>query len=128
MLELLRDIRGNITTKADFAAMRVDRRSFRKAMPAFGLDAHKLDRIRNARAETDAPYTLADAPEDLLTSRRIFRLALQTFGSNANVRRWLVEPGSWAIDYQMPAVLLQSPQGRKMLEDFLGRLAYGVYQ
>ena len=61
------------------------------------------------------------------TNRRIFRLALQTFGSNANVRRWLLfSPGSWAIDYQIPAVLLKTPQGLKMLEDFLMRLEYGV--
>ncbi len=114
MLELLRD------------SGRADIRWFRKAMPAFGLDARNLDLLKRSATKTMSPHTLTAIPDRSITNRRIFRLALQTFGSNANVRRWLIQPGSWAIDYQIPAVLLKTPQGLKMLEDFLMRLEYGV--
>ena len=56
----------------------------------------------------------------------ILTRATSVFGSRANAERWLVEPAT-GLDRRRPIDLLSTPAGVELVEDFLGRLEYGVY-
>jgi putative toxin-antitoxin system antitoxin component (TIGR02293 family) len=47
-------------------------------------------------------------------------------GSQAEAERWLERPAI-GLDQRRPIDLLSTPAGVKLVEDFLGRLEYGVY-
>ena len=124
MTELLRDMRQSMATKTDLAALHADLRSCLRELPAFNCY-----RGAGARGKSGAGGTIGPtlSLEESTARRWIFRLALFCFGSKADVRRWLAEPGSYAIDHQIPSDMLRTPEGRAKLELFLRRLEAGVY-
>ena len=52
--------------------------------------------------------------------------ASEIFGSREEAERWLEQP-ALGLDQRRPIDLLQTSAGVKLVEDFLGRLEYGVY-
>jgi putative toxin-antitoxin system antitoxin component (TIGR02293 family) len=56
----------------------------------------------------------------------ILTRATSIFGSRAAAEQWLVEPAT-GLDQRRPIDLLSTPAGLELIEDFLGRLEYGVY-
>jgi putative toxin-antitoxin system antitoxin component (TIGR02293 family) len=56
----------------------------------------------------------------------ILTRATSVFGSRAAAEQWLVEPAT-GLDRRRPIDLLSTPAGLELVEDFLGRLEYGVY-
>lgn len=56
----------------------------------------------------------------------ILTRATSVFGSRTAAEQWLVEPAI-GLDRRRPIDLLSTPAGLELVEDFLGRLEYGVY-
>jgi putative toxin-antitoxin system antitoxin component (TIGR02293 family) len=56
----------------------------------------------------------------------ILTRATSIFGSRTDAEQWLVEPAT-GLDRRRPIDLLSTPAGVELVEDFLGRLEYGVY-
>jgi putative toxin-antitoxin system antitoxin component (TIGR02293 family) len=56
----------------------------------------------------------------------ILTRATSIFGARADAEQWLVEPAT-GLDRRRPIDLLSTPAGVELVEDFLGRLEYGVY-
>jgi putative toxin-antitoxin system antitoxin component (TIGR02293 family) len=56
----------------------------------------------------------------------ILTRATSVFGSRTAAEQWLVEPAT-GLDRRRPIDLLSTPAGLELVEDFLGRLEYGVY-
>ena len=56
----------------------------------------------------------------------ILALAIEVFGTRDSAERWLEQP-AMGLDRQRPIDLLATVAGARIVEDFLGRLAYGVY-
>jgi putative toxin-antitoxin system antitoxin component (TIGR02293 family) len=56
----------------------------------------------------------------------ILAKATDVFGSQADAERWLERP-AMGLDQRRPIDLLATPAGVQLLEDFLGRIQYGVY-
>jgi len=52
--------------------------------------------------------------------------AVAVFGAQADAEDWLLQP-AMGLNRRRPIDLLASPTGVALLEDFLGRLEYGVY-
>lgn len=125
---LLREMRETMATKADLAALRAEMRSWFGTLRTIRRGTSETTPTGDPMVESDPPSTPAKPPDETIARCQILRLALAAFGSKSNMRRWLFEPGNWALDYQVPAVLLQTAEGRKMLENFLIRLEFGAYQ
>lgn len=56
----------------------------------------------------------------------IEQIATRVFGSREQARRWLQKPAI-GLDGRRPFDLLTSDEGRQLVEDYLGRIEYGVY-
>jgi putative toxin-antitoxin system antitoxin component (TIGR02293 family) len=56
----------------------------------------------------------------------ILAKATEVFGSQEEAERWLEHP-AMGLNRQRPIDLLATPAGVELVEDFLTRLAYGVY-
>jgi putative toxin-antitoxin system antitoxin component (TIGR02293 family) len=56
----------------------------------------------------------------------ILTRATDTLGSQAAAEAWLQRP-QIALDQRRPVDLLETTEGARLVEDVLGRLAYGVY-
>jgi putative toxin-antitoxin system antitoxin component (TIGR02293 family) len=56
----------------------------------------------------------------------ILAKATEVFGSQKEAERWLEQPAI-GLEQRRPIDLLATPAGVKLIEDFLGRLEYGVY-
>lgn len=52
--------------------------------------------------------------------------AVAQFGTHEAAERWLSAP-AMGLDQRRPVDLLSTPAGVLLVEDFLTRLAYGVY-
>lgn len=52
--------------------------------------------------------------------------AVQLFGSEEAAARWLTTP-SMGLNHCRPIDLLTSPDGRKIVGQFLGRMKYCIY-
>jgi putative toxin-antitoxin system antitoxin component (TIGR02293 family) len=52
--------------------------------------------------------------------------ATAVFGSQEEAEQWLEQPAI-GLDQQRPIDLLATPEGAKLVEDFLTRLEFGVY-
>ena len=50
----------------------------------------------------------------------------EIFGSKEDAELWVSKP-AMGLDGQRPIDLLQTVQGAELVNDFLGRLEYGVY-
>jgi putative toxin-antitoxin system antitoxin component (TIGR02293 family) len=72
------------------------------------------------------PYKLLSTERLPRELTEILARATEIFGSQAEAERWLEQP-ALGLDQQRPIDLLQTPAGVKLVEDFLGRLEYGVY-
>jgi putative toxin-antitoxin system antitoxin component (TIGR02293 family) len=53
--------------------------------------------------------------------------AVEVFGSKEDAEQWLRSP-AMGLDGRRPIDLLESPEGKQLVEEFLGRLEFGVYQ
>lgn len=53
--------------------------------------------------------------------------AVEVFGSKEDAEQWLRSP-AMGLDGRRPIDLLESPEGKQLVEDFLSRLEFGVYQ
>jgi putative toxin-antitoxin system antitoxin component (TIGR02293 family) len=62
----------------------------------------------------------------LWTFAEILAKATQIFGSQEEAERWLQQPAI-GLEQRRPIDLLGTPAGVRLVEDFLGRLEYGVY-
>jgi putative toxin-antitoxin system antitoxin component (TIGR02293 family) len=56
----------------------------------------------------------------------ILMRAISVFGSRTAAERWLAQPPT-GLDQRRPIDLLTTPAGAELVEDFLGRIEYGVY-
>lgn len=56
----------------------------------------------------------------------ILARATSIFGSRTAAEQWLAQPAS-GLDRRRPIDLLTTPAGVELVEDFLGRIEYGVY-
>jgi putative toxin-antitoxin system antitoxin component (TIGR02293 family) len=56
----------------------------------------------------------------------ILTRAISVFGSRTAAEQWLAEPAT-GLDQRRPIDLLTTPAGVMLVEDFLGRIEYGVY-
>jgi putative toxin-antitoxin system antitoxin component (TIGR02293 family) len=52
--------------------------------------------------------------------------AATLFGSQAAAEQWLDQPAI-GLDQRRPIDLMTTPAGMELVEDFLGRIEYGVY-
>ena len=59
-------------------------------------------------------------------SAEILTRATTLFGSQAAATQWLEQPAI-GLDQRRPIDLMTTPSGLKLVEDFLGRIEYGVY-
>jgi putative toxin-antitoxin system antitoxin component (TIGR02293 family) len=60
------------------------------------------------------------------TSAEILATATDVFGSQRAAKDWLERP-AMGLDQRRPIDLMATTAGAKMAEDFLQRLAHGVY-
>jgi putative toxin-antitoxin system antitoxin component (TIGR02293 family) len=56
----------------------------------------------------------------------ILTKATTLFGSHAAAEQWLKQPAI-GRDQRRPIDLMTTPAGRELVEDYLGRIEYGVY-
>lgn len=56
----------------------------------------------------------------------ILAKATEIFGSQEQAEQWLEQPAT-GLDQRRPIDLLATPAGAEIVEEFLGRLEYGVY-
>jgi putative toxin-antitoxin system antitoxin component (TIGR02293 family) len=52
--------------------------------------------------------------------------ATKLFGSQAAAEQWLEQPAI-GLDQRRPIDLMTTPAGLELVEDYLGRIGYGVY-
>jgi putative toxin-antitoxin system antitoxin component (TIGR02293 family) len=93
-----------------------------EASQALGVSLRTLQRHKSAPA----------VPLDVRQSGRAWKFAeilakaTRVFGSQDEAEQWLKRPAI-GLDQQRPIDLLTTPAGVKLVEDYLGRLEYGVY-
>ncbi|MEA2884814.1 MAG: hypothetical protein QOH32_4070 [Bradyrhizobium sp.] len=56
----------------------------------------------------------------------ILATATTLFGSHLAAERWLEQPAP-GLNQRCPIDLMMTPAGLEIVEDFLGRIEYGVY-
>jgi putative toxin-antitoxin system antitoxin component (TIGR02293 family) len=56
----------------------------------------------------------------------ILTRAATLFGSQAAAERWLEQPAI-GLDQRRPIDLIGTPAGLELVDDYLGRIEYGVY-
>src|SRR6218665_346754 len=56
----------------------------------------------------------------------VLERARELLGSQEAAEQWLISPAS-GLDQRSPIELLTSPAGAELVDDFLGRLEFGVY-
>jgi putative toxin-antitoxin system antitoxin component (TIGR02293 family) len=56
----------------------------------------------------------------------ILARAATLFGSRAAAEQWLEQPAI-GLDHRRPIDLMATPAGLELVEDYLGRIEYGVY-
>jgi putative toxin-antitoxin system antitoxin component (TIGR02293 family) len=64
--------------------------------------------------------------EKTISAAEILTRATSVFGSRAVGEQWLAQPAT-GLDQRRPIDLLTTPAGMELVEDFLGRIEYGVY-
>jgi putative toxin-antitoxin system antitoxin component (TIGR02293 family) len=76
--------------------------------------------------ESTRPRLTLDGLKKGKTFQSILRKAISVFGDESSVEWWLNEP-AMGLDYQIPAKLLATKAGARLVDSFLTRLEYGVY-
>ena len=56
----------------------------------------------------------------------IMTRAIDVFGTKEDAEEWLTKP-ALGLEQRRPIDLLSSPAGVELVEEFLGRIEYGVY-
>ena len=56
----------------------------------------------------------------------IYRLATEVFGDADSAQRWMLEPAI-GLNQQVPAQLIEAPEGAALVETYLLQIEYGVY-
>lgn len=83
---------------------------------------------RTLRRQSETPEK--SMPADLASKTWLFAETLakaaEIFGGKEEAERWMSKP-AMGLDDQRPIELLQTVQGAELVNDFLGRLEYGVY-
>jgi putative toxin-antitoxin system antitoxin component (TIGR02293 family) len=83
---------------------------------------------RTLRRQSETPDK--PMPADLASKTWLFAETLakatEIFGGKEEAERWMSRP-AMGLDDQRPIDLLQTVQGAELVDDFLGRLEYGVY-
>lgn len=83
---------------------------------------------RTLRRQSETPRR--SMPADLASKTWLFAETLakatETFGGKEEAERWMSKP-AMGLNGQRPIDLLQTVQGAELVNDFLGRLEYGVY-
>ena len=83
---------------------------------------------RTLRRQSETPDK--PMPADLASKTWLFAETLakatEIFGGKEQAERWMSRP-AMGLDDQRPIDLLQTVQGAELVDDFLGRLEYGVY-
>jgi putative toxin-antitoxin system antitoxin component (TIGR02293 family) len=83
---------------------------------------------RTLRRQSETPER--SMPTDLASKTWLFAETLakatEIFGGKEEAERWMSKP-AMGLDRQRPIELLQTVQGAELVNDFLGRLEYGVY-
>ena len=129
--------RGQITSRADVHSAIV--RGVPYASLVFfvsqvkGLEEHDVFKVlgisgRTLRRQTETPNK--PMPVDLASKAWLFAETLakatDIFGGKEQAEHWMSKP-AMGLDGQRPIDLLQTLQGAELVNDFLGRLDYGVY-
>lgn len=89
---------------------------------ALGMSVRTVQRLKHAphqrlsRAQSSQVWALA----------KILAQAIAVLGSREAAAQWLASP-AMALDRRRPIELLATTAGAAMVEDLLGRIAYGVY-
>ena len=95
---------------------------FDEASEALGVSVRTLQRHKIRRLCTWT-WSKADA---LGSSPRFSAKATHVLGSQDEAEQWLKRPAI-GLNRQRPVDLLRTPAGAKLVENYLGRLEYGVY-
>jgi putative toxin-antitoxin system antitoxin component (TIGR02293 family) len=84
--------------------------------------------LRTLQRHKHAPSALLNAPQSgrTWTFAEILTKATRVLGSQDEAEQWLERPAI-GLDQRRPIDLLTTPAGVKLVEDYLGRLEYGVY-
>lgn len=84
--------------------------------------------LRTFQRHKDAPSRPLNQEQSGRTWKfaEILARAIAVFGSQEEAERWLERPAI-GLDQRCPIDLLATPPGVEIVEDFLERLAYGVY-
>jgi putative toxin-antitoxin system antitoxin component (TIGR02293 family) len=89
---------------------------------AMGMSLRTFQRRKEAPAKRLSPEQSGRAWK----FAEILAKATEVFGSQEEAERWLEHP-AMGLNRQRPIDLLATPAGVELVEDFLTRLAYGVY-
>jgi putative toxin-antitoxin system antitoxin component (TIGR02293 family) len=89
---------------------------------AVGISTRTAQRRKGA---PDKPLSLEQGGR-IWTFAEILTDATEVFGSQEEAEQWLSRPAI-GLDGQCPIDLLDTPAGVKMVETYLGRIAFGVY-
>ena len=84
--------------------------------------------VRTLQRHKAAPVERLDAPQSGRAWKfaEILAKAARVLGSQDEAERWLRRPAI-GLDQERPIDLLTTPAGVRLVEDYLGRLEYGVY-
>jgi putative toxin-antitoxin system antitoxin component (TIGR02293 family) len=93
--------------------------SFEKAI---GISLRTIQRHKESPAKSLSPEQSGRAWK----LAEILAKATAVLGSQEEAERWLQQP-AMGLDQRRPIDLLATPAGVEIVEDFLGRLEYGVY-
>lgn len=64
--------------------------------------------------------------EELDLDAAVFAKAVEIFGSKEEAKLWLRRP-ALGLNDERPIDLLRSPEGKRLVQEFLDRLEHGVY-
>jgi putative toxin-antitoxin system antitoxin component (TIGR02293 family) len=83
-------------------------------------------RTRQRREKHPAELLSQDQTGRTWKFAEILTRATSAFGSRSAAEQWLAQPAT-GLDQRRPIDLLTTPAGVELVEDFLGRIEYGVY-
>jgi putative toxin-antitoxin system antitoxin component (TIGR02293 family) len=83
-------------------------------------------RTRQRREKHPAELLNQDQTGRTWKFAEILMRAISVFGSRTAAEQWLAQPAT-GLDQRRPIDLLTTPAGVELVEDFLGRIEYGVY-
>jgi putative toxin-antitoxin system antitoxin component (TIGR02293 family) len=79
-----------------------------------------------AKRSFQQPKDASGKTRRTLKFAEILAAATDVFGSREEAKRWLETPAI-GLDQRRPIDLLATPEGVEIVEQYLGRIAHGVY-